>query len=58
MRAALASGSGNDINLLVAEQVLYGIGFFGLLLSAFILINNRFVLLFSHRLPCLITPIS
>jgi len=41
MRAALASGSGDDINLLVAELVFYGIGFFGLLLSAFILVNNR-----------------
>ena len=51
MRAALASGSGNDINLLVAELVFYGIGFFGLLLSAFILVNNRFVLLFSHLCP-------
>lgn len=55
MRAALAAGSGNDINLLVTELVFYGIGFFGLLLSAFILVNNRFVLLFSHLLPCLIT---
>jgi len=41
MRAALASTSGNDVNLLVAELVFYGIGFFGLLLSAFILVNNR-----------------
>jgi len=41
MRAALTAGSGGDINLLIAEQVFYGIGFFGLLLSAFILINNR-----------------
>ena len=48
MRAALAAGSGDDINLLVTELVFYGIGFFGLLLSAFILVNNRFVLLFSH----------
>jgi hypothetical protein len=44
MRAALTAGSGGNIGLLVAEQVLYGIGFFGLLLSAFILINNRFQL--------------
>jgi hypothetical protein len=48
MRAALTAGSGGNIGLLVAEQVLYGIGFFGLLLSAFILINNRSVVLFSH----------
>ena len=58
MRAVLASGSSNDINLLVAELVFYGIGFFGLLLSAFILVNNRFVLLFLHLLPCLIAPTS
>jgi len=41
MRAALASGSGDNINLLITELVFYGIGFFGLLLSAFILVNNR-----------------
>jgi hypothetical protein len=46
MRAALATNSGDNINLLVTELVFYGIGFFGLLLSAFILVNNRFVLLF------------
>ena len=57
MRAALATGSGDNINLLVAELVFYGIGFFGLLLSAFILVNNRFVFLFSPLLPCLISPI-
>ena len=56
MRAALATVSGGNINLLVAELVFYGIGFFGLLLSAFILVNNRLVLLFSPLLPCLITP--
>lgn len=57
MRAALAGGSGDNINLLVTELVFYGIGFFGLLLSAFILVNNRFVYL-SHFLPCLIPPFS
>jgi len=41
MRAALATISGDNINLLVTELVFYGIGFFGLLLSAFILVNNR-----------------
>jgi len=41
MRAALATTSGDNINLLVTELVFYGIGFFGLLLSAFILVNNR-----------------
>ena len=58
MRAVLASGSGDNINLLVAELVFYGIGFFGLLLSAFILVNDRFVVLFSALLPRLIPPIS
>ena len=57
MRAALATVSGDNINLLVAELVFYGIGFFGLLLSAFILVNNRFVFLSSPLLPCLISPI-
>jgi len=56
MRAALAAGSGNNINLLVTELVFYGIGFFGLLLSAFILVNNRFVFTLLTSLPCLITP--
>ena len=51
MRAALAAGSGDNINLLVTELVFYGIGFFGLLLSAFILVNNRFALLFSFSCP-------
>ncbi len=58
MRAALATISGDNINLLVTELVFYGIGFFGLLLSAFILVNNRLVLLLSPLLPCLITSIS
>ena len=57
LRAVLAGGSGDNINLLVTELVFYGIGFFGLLLSAFILVNNRFVYL-SHLLPCLTTPSS
>ena len=58
MRAILASCSGDDKNLLIAELIFYGIGFFGLLLSAFILVNNRFVLLSPPLLPRLITPIS
>lgn len=43
LRAVLAGSStaGNDIHAVVAESVIYGIGFFGLLYSAYTLALDR-----------------
>lgn len=43
LRALLAGSStaGNDVHTVVAEVVIYGIGFFGLLYSAYSLAMDR-----------------
>ncbi|KAG5642854.1 hypothetical protein DXG03_002031 [Asterophora parasitica] len=41
MRAILAGPGGNNINLIIAEQVLFSIGFFSLLYSAYTLVMDR-----------------
>jgi len=43
MRAVLAGSdsTGTNVNLVIAEMVVYGIGFFGLLYSAYILALDR-----------------
>ena len=43
LRAILAASSsaGTNLSLVIAEQVIYGIGFFGLLYSAYILVLDR-----------------
>ena len=46
MRAVLAGSStaGTNLNVYIAEQVIYSIGFFGLLYSAYTLVLDRYVL--------------
>lgn len=46
MRAALAGSNsvGTSLNIVVAQSVLYEVGFFGLLYSAYTLVLDRFVL--------------
>ena len=55
MCGALVGRSGDNINLPVTKLFFYGVALFGLLPSAFILVNNRLVYL-SHFLSYLITP--
>ncbi|KIP06849.1 hypothetical protein PHLGIDRAFT_72041 [Phlebiopsis gigantea 11061_1 CR5-6] len=55
LRALLAGSStaGNNINTVIAEQVIYGIGFFGLLYSAYTLALDRdmFVNVSNSKVP-------
>ncbi|KAF5386897.1 hypothetical protein D9615_002115 [Tricholomella constricta] len=41
IRAILAGSAGNDVNLIIGDQVLFSIGFFGLLYSAYTLVLDR-----------------
>lgn len=45
MRAILAGSdtAGTNVNVVVAEAIIYGVGFFGLLYSAYTLVLDRFV---------------
>ena len=43
MRAILADSGGHNLDLLIAEQIVYNVGFFGLLYSAYNLIRDRCV---------------
>lgn len=63
IRAMLAGNwhhAAENLGLVVADQVLFGVGFFGLLYSAYILILDRCVLAFSmiprHCEPLSIIP--
>ena len=46
LRAVLAGSStaGTNLNLYIAQQVIYSVGFFGLLYSAYTLVLDRCVL--------------
>lgn len=43
MRATLAgsAGAGADLNLCIGEQIVYSVGFFGLLYSTYTLVLDR-----------------
>ena len=50
LRAILAGSesAGENLDLLVAEQIIYNTGFFGLLYSAYTLVLDRYVADFVH----------
>jgi len=43
MRAALAKSefAGENFDLVLAQQIIYGVGFFGILYSAYIMVLDR-----------------
>jgi len=49
MRAALAKieSAGENLNLVLAQQIIYGAGFFGILYSAYIMLLDRYVTIIS-----------
>ena len=44
MRAALAKreSAGENFNLVLAQQIIYGVGFFGILYSAYTMVLDRY----------------
>lgn len=43
------NSAGENLNLLIADQVLFGVGFFGLLYSAYTLVLDRWLLVDPHK---------